>query len=259
MLEAQFGDDSGNLYKPTSNWVSFNEADFDKETNQGEEDFSDVEAAIAALHADRSDPEAWRAGLEAALNVDEFIHWLAVNTVIQNWDTYGNMAQNYYLYGDPSDEGRLIWIPWDNNMALSGDGGMGAAPDEFEDLDGGIEGLDDVNGGMARMGRALSLTLDEVGGNWPLIRYLADDPVYWAIYVSYVQETIEGLFAVEPTQARYQAAHDLIAPYVVGSEGELPGCTLLSDSQEFYDALDDLIAHVAQRREAVLEFLGGTP
>lgn len=205
------------------------------------------------------DAEAWRAGLEATLNVDEFLHWLAVNTIIQNWDTYGNMAQNYYLYGDPSDEGRLVWIPWDNNMALSGNGGRGDAGGEFEGPNGGIEGWDDMNGGRAGMGRALSLTLDEVGDNWPLIRYLVDDPVYWAMYVSHVQETVDGAFAVEPTQARYQAAHDLIAPYVVGSEGELPGYTFLSDSQEFYEGLDELVAHLAQRHEAVLECLGGTP
>ena len=107
---------------------SFDEASFDKETNKDESDWSDVIAAIEALNADKSDPAAWRAGLEAVFNVDEFLRWLAVNTTIQNWDTYGSMAHNYYLYGDPTDNGRLAWIPWDNNMALSGEGmggGMG--------------------------------------------------------------------------------------------------------------------------------------
>ena len=93
MLEAQFGDDSGNLYKPTSSWVVFAEEDFDKESNSDEADYTDVQSAIAALHADRSDVVSWRAALEETMNVDEFLHWLAINTVIQNWDTYGNMAQ----------------------------------------------------------------------------------------------------------------------------------------------------------------------
>ncbi len=257
MLEAQFGDAGGNLYKPTSNWVSFNQEDFDKETNQEEEDWSDVEAAIAALHADGSAPEAWRSGLEAVFNVDGFLRWLAVNTVIQNWDTYGNMAQNYYLYGDPADDGRLVWVPWDNNMALSANGGMGGGQGlgEFEDLEG-LEDLQD-RGGLG--GGALSLALDEVGDNWPLIRYLADDPVYWGVYVSYVQETIEGAFAVEPTQARFQAEHDLIAPYVIGVEGEQPGYTVLSGPEEFAQGLEELLTHVAERRAAVLEFLQTTP
>ena len=51
MLQSQFGDDSGNLYKPESNWVTFNQDDFDKESNKDAADFSDVQAAIAALHA----------------------------------------------------------------------------------------------------------------------------------------------------------------------------------------------------------------
>jgi len=105
------------------------------------------------------------------------------------------------------------------------------------------------------MSRALSFALDEVSDNWPLIRYLADDPSYWPVYVGYVRETVEGAYAVESTQARFQAAHDLIAPYVVGAEGEQTGYGFLSDPQQFYDALDELLAHVAQRQEAALEFL----
>jgi hypothetical protein len=233
MLEAQFGNDGGNLYKPTgpgATWVSFDEESFEKESNEDEEDWSDVEAAVAALHADGSDPAEWGAGLEAVFNVDGFLRWLAVNTVIQNWDTYGNMAQNYYLYGDPADEGRLHWIPWDNNEALK-------------------------SGNEGSLHRALSLELSEVGDRWPLIRYLMDDPVYRAIYVAYVQEAIEGAFAVAPTQARLQAEHDLIAPYVVGPEGEQPGYTFLFDPQEFAAELDRLLEHVVQRREAALGFL----
>jgi hypothetical protein len=53
-------------------------------------------------------------------------------------------------------------------------------------------------------------------------RFLVDDPVYRAKYNQYVRETANGAFAVGPTQARYQAAHDLIKAYVVGPEGELP-------------------------------------
>ena len=234
MLDAQFGNDDGNLYKPESTWASFDEADFDKETNEDEADYSDVQAAITALHSDSSDPAQWRAGLEAVFDVDGFLRWLAVNTVIQNWDTYGNMAQNCFVYGDTADEGRLSWIPWDNNEALK------------DGSDGSVH-------------PPLSLELAEVGNNWPLIRYLADDPVYWSTYVAHVRETIEGAFAVAATQARLQAAHDLIAPYVVGTNGEQAGYSFLASSQEFYDALDDLLDHVVDRNAATLQFLVANP
>ena len=86
----------------------------------------DILALFDALHDESriSEPATWRANLEAVFNVDTFIHWLAVNTVIQNWDTYGTMAHNYYLYNDPTT-GLLTWIPWDNNEALTSGGGSG--------------------------------------------------------------------------------------------------------------------------------------
>jgi hypothetical protein len=232
MFESQFGGDGGNLYKPRSNWVTFAEDEFDKETNKADADWSDVQAAIAALHADRTDAAIWRAGLEAVFNVDVFLHWLAINTVVVNWDTYGQMAQNYYVYADSGDAGRLNWIPWDLNLSLGSS----------------------LGGGGAGMG-AVSLDLDEVGDNWPLIRYLADDPVYWSSYVGYVRDTIESAFALESAQARFQAAHDLIAPYVVGPDGEQPGYTHLPDAQAFDDSLQELFDHVVQRQDAAQEFL----
>jgi spore coat protein H len=235
MFERQFGDTSGNLYKPTSNWVSFSQDDFEKQSNEDEADWSDVEAAIAALHADRTDVAAWRAGLEATFDVDGFLRWLAVNTVIQNWDTYGQMAHNYYLYGYPNDNGRLHWIPWDNNMAFMAGMGGGA-------------------GGNMRGG--LSLELSEVGEQWPLIRFLMDDSVYRAAYVSYVKAFVEQVWDVASVQARFQTEHDLIAPCVVGTEGEQPGYTLLNDPQEFDTELDTLLDHVVQRYEAALAFPG---
>ncbi|MBF0224984.1 MAG: CotH kinase family protein [Desulfobacterales bacterium] len=97
MLQAQFKKKSGNLYKPTSNFVTYNESQFDKETNEDEADFSDIMAFFDALHTDRTDTDTWKNGLESILDVKGFIRWLAVNTVIQNWDTYGLMAHNYYL------------------------------------------------------------------------------------------------------------------------------------------------------------------
>jgi hypothetical protein len=233
MFGTQFGEDGGNLYKPEGSgatWISLDQESFPKMTNQSEGDWSDVQAAIAALHADRSEPAAWRANLEATFNVDGFLRWLAVNTLVQNWDSYGNTPQNYYLYADPADAWRLYWIPWDCNEAFKSTAlGQPFAP--------------------------LSLELDEVNENWPLIRYLRDDPVYWAAYVSHVQEVIETVLAVEATRQRFLTAHDLIAPYVTGADGELPGYTFLRDPQEFDTELDNLLRHVEQRHNAAIEFL----
>lgn len=230
MLETQFGGEGGNLYKPDGTGATFavyDEASFDKETNEDEADFSDVRSLYDALHADRSDAAAWRAGLEAIFDVPGFIRWLAVNTVIQNWDTYGVMSHNYYLYNDP-ESGLLSWIPWDNNEALSeGDGGPR---------------------------QPLSLELTEVSDSWPLIRYLMDDPEYYDLYVEEVENTVNFVFYPEYMQPTYEDAHDLISPYVVGSDGETPGYTLLSSQAAFEASVDDLDTHVEERYDAATAF-----
>ncbi len=99
------------------------------------------------------------------------------------------MSHNFYLYNDPTT-GQLTWIPWDNNEALSGGGG----------------------GGFGRRGGNGALDLASVRDDWPLIRFLMDDPEYQALYVSYVEATVNGAFAPEQMTARYQALHDLVAP-----------------------------------------------
>ena len=74
MLSALFGDGGGNLYKPdgaSANLTQFDESSFDKETNKEEADFSDVQAAIAALNGSREDPAAWRAQVEQAVAIIE--------------------------------------------------------------------------------------------------------------------------------------------------------------------------------------------
>ena len=124
VLDTQFSDDDGNLYKPDGDAASFaagtyDEDEYVKKTNEDEADFSDVANLFAALNdASRiTDAATWRTNLETVLDTDVFLKYLAVNTVIQNWDTYGKMTHNYFLYNN-SDTNKLTWIPWDNNEAL---------------------------------------------------------------------------------------------------------------------------------------------
>lgn len=266
VIETQFADDSGNLYKPEdggANFVEgmFSEENFEKETNEDDSDWSDILALFEALHADTrtTDPEAWRAGLEAVLDVDAFLRWLAVNTTIQNWDTYGTMAHNYYLYNDPTT-GLLTWIPWDNNEALTGGGGMrivrrggeapaGAPP---QGAQGGPHNMMGGPGGSVAASGSLDLT--STGDNWPLISYLINDPVYQEIYNAYVEETINGAFEPQAMEAEIRRLHELISPYVVGGDGQDADLQLES-SQLFANSQTELIAHVNSRYEAATEYL----
>ncbi|HEX6245849.1 MAG TPA: CotH kinase family protein, partial [Polyangiales bacterium] len=229
-LEATFGADHGNLYKPSgasARFEQYDESGLEKENNEDEHDFGDVRALHAALHADRADPARWRAELERTFNVDVFLRWLALNTVVQDWDSYGRMPHNYYLYADPGDAGRLTWIAWDQSYAMAAGGGFAGSP--------------------------LSLGLSEVTAQWPLIRFLLDDQVYRASYRSHVAETIEQAFTVADMEERIRAARALTEPYIFGPDGE--GANMGRTPEAYEASYQQLLAHAASRAEAVRAFL----
>ena len=230
MLRAQFGDSDGNLYKPVgtgARWTTFVAADFPKKTNEDDADWADVRRAIAALHAPRSEASAWRAGLEATFNVDGFLGWLALNTIIGNSDTYGGLApHNYYLYADTRQRDRLQWIPWDLDRAFwgAGDPAGASAPDIFH---------------------------ERVGSDWPLIRFLLDDAAYRGRYRAHLEQLLTSTLDGGHVTARLRQEHALIAPHVVGPEGERPGATFIASPEAFDDALAQLARDIDRRLPAI--------
>ncbi len=171
-----------------------------------------------------TDAATWRANLDAVLDTDVFLEYLAVNTVIQNWDTYGRMTHNYYLYNNP-DTGKLTWINWDNNEALE-------------------EG---------KLGGSLALDFSDLeSGQWPLIEYLYADEVYRATYDSYVAEVIDGVFETSQIQSTYASYAALIEPYATT---EIAGYTFLRGGGDFRLAISQLDAHASERAAAVSNYL----
>jgi hypothetical protein len=239
MLAYQLGAAGANLYKPEgtgADWAAFVASGFPKKTNEAT-GFEDAEAAIAALHADRTDAAAWRAGLEAAFDVQGFLRWLAANQTMVAWDAYGCIAHNYYLYGQPDHGGRLAWIPWDLNAAL--------------------RPVTTPRPGCY----AESVMLDEVGENKPLIRWLLDDPEYRQTYRYELETLLAGAFSAAALDPALTAAHELVAPWVVGPEAvEAFPYSFLPGPGAFTGSLsgtpDALLDHVADRRLAVQAALG---
>ncbi|MBK8903243.1 MAG: CotH kinase family protein [Anaerolineaceae bacterium] len=223
-VERVFGSDDGNIYEADGTAVSLAEGTFasiadgfQKENNEDEADWSDIETLYTALHSDlrQSNPAAWQAQLEAVFDVDTFLHWLAINTVIENWDTYGGASHNYYLYNNP-ETGQLTWIPWDHNEALK-------------------------SGGRSQM----TLEMTAIGDEWPLIRYLLDNPDYYETYVNYVDDTSHTVFEPEAMTARYKELAALIEPYAVADVGQAA----------FEQAIQELITHTYNRVTAAEAFL----
>ena len=241
MLRSQFGGAGGNLYKPDgpgADWTRFDEAGFEKKNNRNKPDFTDIAGAIAALHAAGPSPQ-WRANLERRLDVDHFLRWLAVNQVVDNWDAYGRFAHNYYLYADPARNGRLVWIPWDNNYSFGGTPfGVGSP---LSPVPGFPLGLGD------------DVFYERVGGEWPLISRLMADETYRARYRAHLTNALGGLYAPETLNARIRAWHQLIASTVAR---EAPGRTTVSSPQNFQRSIDALIASVDRRRSTIKAALG---
>ena len=231
VLEDQFSDDNGNLYKPDGDAASFANGTFDedeyvKKNNEDEADFTDIQSLLTILHdATRtSDAATWRTNLETVLDTDVFLKYLAVNTVIQNWDTYGRMTHNYFLYNNPATN-KLTWIPWDNNESLQ----------------------------TGKQGGSHALNFSGLNANdWPLIGYLYQDEVYKAKYDTYVQETINGAFNETSIQALYTSYAALIEQYATS---ELSGFTFLNNSSDFQSAVSQLKTHVTTRKTAVNNYL----
>jgi spore coat protein H len=68
---------------------------------------------------DHASDQDFEAHLADYLDVEEFLHFLAAETVIVNSDSPLAMNHNYYLTIRP-DTGKVEWVPWDMNMAFGG-------------------------------------------------------------------------------------------------------------------------------------------
>ncbi len=235
MLKDQLGEESGNIYKPESNLVTFQAAQFEKKNNETRPSWSDVQAFLLALNSAQrtTNPAAWRTALEATFNMDHYLKWLAVNNAIVNWDTYGAIAHNYYLYNHSSK--RLMWIPWDHNQSMTGNPGIT-----------GTSTPGPTPGG--RLG--LSLSMNEAGVNWPLLRAVVQDSVYFARYKAHMKQFVSTVFTQSAMDAMFDRAHTLISPYVIGANGEQAGYTF-TNAGAFAAALPSLKTHVTQRHALV--------
>lgn len=230
VLDSQYADGSGNLYKPDGDAAAFSAGSYDtselgKKNNETANDYSDVKALYTIINSStRSTANSeWKTDLEKVFNVDIFLKWLAANTVMQNWDTYGNMTHNYYLYNNPADN-KLAWIPWDNNEA-------------FE---------------SGKLAGSLSLEMNNIGSGWPLIKYIMYDADYKLQYQTYMKEFITEIFTVDKMTALYTSYYNLLKE---SAYAEVSGYTYIYNDSYFDAAIATLKTHVSTRNKAVTTYL----
>lgn len=91
---------------------------FDLEAGGTKDDAADMAPLIAFLDfLNNSDDATFAAELPERLDVDEFVTYLAMMQLIENFDDISGPGNNSYLYFAPETE-QVTIVPWDMNLAF---------------------------------------------------------------------------------------------------------------------------------------------
>jgi spore coat protein H len=124
------------------------------------------------------------------------------------------MTHNYYLYNDPAI-GKLKWIVWDNNEALSDNR------------------------------RAIPLAMNTTGTDWPLINYLINNSDYEITYKAYVKSFANSTFASSRMSGIYSTQQTLLTTSATNEE---TGYTHITGGLGgFTSAVSTLLSHNSTR------------
>ena len=125
-LSHHFGSAEGNLYEGTvSDFTPVFRGTFEKKTNEDADDWSDIDAVVAAV-GDPSD--VGLAALGKIVDLDRFLSFWATEVLVGHWDGYAGDRNNYWFYRVPG--GRFVFLPWgtDGTFHLSDD------PNPFDNI-----------------------------------------------------------------------------------------------------------------------------
>ena len=200
---------------------------YGKMNNEEEADYSDIVALCKTVDGTEytSDQEFIDA-LEASINVDAFLRYLAVNTIIDNWDSYIYTGNNFYLFND-SVSGRFEWIPWDLTW-----GGNVQAPLFARSESGLMEGA-------------------------PLYDNVLVVDKYQRAYIAYLDLLARNWFTSANLSSMMNQYHNQISPYVTQSTGDKAffGEEAMFSYDAFQNSVDDLMIFVNQRADFLKESL----
>ncbi|HJS09270.1 MAG TPA: CotH kinase family protein [Pirellulales bacterium] len=116
-LKRRFGDDSGNLYEGTL--ADFYPRAIDRleaKTNEKSHDRSKVMRLAELLAADEGVALDQVGDL---VDIDYFLKFWAIESLIGFWDGYSNNQNNYWVY-DNRDNGKFYFLPWGADGAFLG-------------------------------------------------------------------------------------------------------------------------------------------
>jgi spore coat protein CotH len=108
-LKRHFSNANGNMYEGTLVDFRTDAIDgFDQESN-APNDRQDLAAVVQAIELP---DDQLLAGLEPLINLDKFFRFWATEVLIWHRDGYSGNSNNFFIYADPSDNGRFSFLPW---------------------------------------------------------------------------------------------------------------------------------------------------
>lgn len=109
-LTRVFGDSSGSLYEGThTDFVREWLPRWEIKTDNTDPSHAPLLAVAEAL---QSPDDQLINALEPVLNVDKYITFWALEVLVNHSDGYAADHNNFYVYFDPADNGRAVFIPW---------------------------------------------------------------------------------------------------------------------------------------------------
>lgn len=199
-------DDTGNLYKAymgadlvykggnINTYPKYNgEPVYAKKNNETAADWGDVLNLIDVI--DSPVDASYPAALESVFDVDSFLRYLSVTLSLCNLDMYVYMSQNYYLYDDPSQGNKFVWIPWDLNETW------------------GLFGSQSANQNHPLFAKA-NIGMGDNGGR-PLFTNLMQVPQYRQTLAAYYDLFRRYYYDYDSVRTEAQGLHDFIRPSVI--------------------------------------------
>jgi spore coat protein H len=201
---------------------------YGKMSNEAEADYSDIVNLCRVIDGTvyASDGDFMQA-LESVFDMDAFLRYLAVITILDNWDSYPFTGNNFYLYHDPVTD-RFEWIPWDLTW------GENPQTPLFTRADPGL------------VERA------------PLFDKAMQTEPYRGKYAAYVDLLLNVWFNRANLTNRVQVLHRMIAPYISRSTGDkgFYGEGAMFPPEAYDRSWEDLLQFVAERETFVRGALG---
>lgn len=123
-LQNEFGDGSGKLYEGTLSDFYPKAIDrVEAKDDAADKDRSKIRRLAEVLDADRVS----LAEIEKLVDIDNFLKFWAIESLIGFWDGYTQNQNNFFVYENPKD-GKLYFMPWGADSCFTNGRGSGRGP-----------------------------------------------------------------------------------------------------------------------------------